>query len=64
MKILNDRDLCKWLRDNSSGAYRPSARAADRIESLTEWIKEHGKQSNTCTKNILGEICDNCQCRK
>jgi len=31
---MKDKDLCKWLRDNSSGTYRPSAEAATRIEML------------------------------
>lgn len=31
---MKTRDLCKWLRDNSAGTYRPSAEAADRIEIL------------------------------
>lgn len=33
---MNDKELCQWLRDNSSGVYRPSAQAADRIESLNK----------------------------
>ena len=28
------KDLCKWLRDHSSGAYRKSAEAAEVIENL------------------------------
>ena len=35
---MNDKELCQWLRDNSSGVYRPSAVAADRIEELTELL--------------------------
>ena len=38
--------------------------AADEIKSLRSWIKEEGLRSNTCTKNILGKICENCQCGK
>ena len=38
--------------------------AANEIKSLRSWIKEEGLRSNTCTKNILGEICANCQCGK
>ena len=30
------------------------------IESLRAWIKDEGLRTNVCTKNILGEICDNC----
>ena len=32
--MKDDAELCKWLRDNSSGIYRPSAQAANRIEEL------------------------------
>jgi len=33
---MNDKALCKFLRDNSSGVYRPCAEAAERIEALTK----------------------------
>lgn len=47
-------ELCKWLRANSSGTYRPSAEAADAIERLA-WAlasrmdgeKDHEIQENT-----------------
>ena len=29
---MNNSELIQWLRDNSSGVYRPSAEAADRLE--------------------------------
>lgn len=28
-------ELCQWLRDNSSGIYRPAAEAATELERLT-----------------------------
>lgn len=34
-----DRKLCKWLRENSSGFYRPSAKAANRIEELNSQLQ-------------------------
>jgi hypothetical protein len=37
---MNDTDLCKWLRGNSSGVYQPSAEAADRIEQLKAEVVE------------------------
>lgn len=30
----DDKELCKWLRENSSGNYRTSAYASERIETL------------------------------
>ncbi len=32
-------ELCQWLRDNSSGGYRISARAADVIEQQAQALK-------------------------
>ena len=61
-KIMNDVNMCQWLRDTSSGVYRQSGFATDRIEFLIEWIKCHGEQTDTCTKDILGVVCDDCQC--
>ena len=37
---MDDETLCKWLRENSSGTYRPSALAADRLERLIEENKK------------------------
>lgn len=36
---MNDEKLCKWLKSNSSGDYRPSAEAANRIETLKSHLK-------------------------
>lgn len=33
---MNDKALCKFLRDNSSGIYRSCGEAAERIEALAE----------------------------
>lgn len=37
---MNDRELCQWLRANSSGTYQPSAEAANRIEALNTELAE------------------------
>lgn len=34
------------------------------IEHLREWIKFAGDADDTCTRGVLGEICDGCQCGK
>jgi hypothetical protein len=31
---MTDKELCKWLREHSSGIYRTSELGADRIEEL------------------------------
>lgn len=37
---------------------------ADEIYRLRDWIREDGHRSNTCTYNVLGEICEGCKCGK
>jgi hypothetical protein len=37
---MNNDKLCEWLRNNSSGTYRPSAEAADLIEALLAQVEE------------------------
>jgi len=65
---MEDVELCKWLRDNSSGGYRNSELSAYRIEELKAennklisvnkrlW-EELGKQGRMCSdsENRLGD---------
>ena len=58
---MKNKELCAWLRANSSGVYRPAADAADEIErlasaafrfakALSDYMdgeKDHDIQSNT-----------------
>lgn len=37
--------------------------AYNRIKQLEEWIEIEATHNDTCTKNILGEVCSNCQCK-
>lgn len=37
---MNNDDLCKWLKENSSGVYRTAAVAADRIKELEKALFE------------------------
>lgn len=35
---MTNEELCAWLREHSSGAYRPAAEAAARIEELSAQV--------------------------
>ena len=39
--MMGRTELCQWLRDNSSGIYRPAAEAADEIEMLVKAKDSH-----------------------
>ena len=38
--------------------------AVRRIEVLCDWIRQEGMQTDTCTFNVLGEICEGCRCKR
>jgi len=44
-------ELTKWLRDNSSGVYRPAAEAADLIEALVKQNAELKRELTNEQKN-------------
>lgn len=33
-------------------------------ERLRDWIAEEGKRTDTCTKNVLMRVCEDCRCGK
>ncbi len=43
--MLEQKELCEWLRNNSSGIYRPAAEAADEIERLQKAWDSSFKQA-------------------
>jgi hypothetical protein len=47
-----DAELAQWLRDNSSGIYRPAAVAADRMEELERERDEARKIAETLNINV------------
>lgn len=35
-----------------------------RIGRLENWIRQEGKRTNTCTRQILNEVCEDCRCHR
>ena len=52
----NSEELCQWLRDNSSGNYRPSAHAAYTIESMQKEISTLKAGRDKMRAAIIKEI--------
>lgn len=53
---MKREELPKWLRENSSGIYRPAAEAADYIELLEGEVDAyHGALKHLLDRNILPE---------
>ena len=52
-------ELIAWLRENSSGIYRPAAEAADLIERLATISKEHDARAKMA--NFARCACDHCK---
>ena len=61
-------DICDELEAKwgtvHSGAFNAMRKAKREIERLRAWIAEEGVRNNTCTKNVLGKVCDGCRCGK
>ena len=45
---MTDEKLCKWLKDNSSGVYRPSDEAAKRIIELRNALENLAEIAEQC----------------
>lgn len=55
-RTMTEEELCQWLRDNSSGVYRPAAIAAYKIEELRQQIVE--------LKRVGSELADELQTKR
>jgi hypothetical protein len=36
----------------------------EQVKMLSAWIKQQGEITDTCTFNILREVCENCACHR
>ena len=43
---------------------RRANQAADEIRRLRVWIRRQSDVNDTCTFNVLGEVCEGCSCGK
>jgi hypothetical protein len=34
------------------------------IAHLQDWIRSEGERNDTCTYDVLGEVCSTCRCRR
>lgn len=50
--------------DAPKGVRTRMTKARDEITRLRSWIHEEGERNNTCTYNVLGEVCRNCECKR
>lgn len=68
---MNLLQALKWADDNAQGEVvdRLRSRKVAKVLSATvrtyaAWIREEGERSNTCTYNVLGEVCGYCECKR
>lgn len=60
---MDSKELCAWLRENSSGIYRPANEAATLIEILeakNEKLKEFIKELKWYIKEKCTNNCEDC----
>jgi len=54
-----DPDACERLRSR-----RTAQVLAATVRTYAAWIREEGGRNNTCTYNVLGEVCGYCECKR
>jgi hypothetical protein len=52
------------LKVEHAWAIREAKRLTEENEWLRAWIRVEGGCNNTCTRQILGEVCPSCRCGK
>ena len=52
------------LKVEHAWAIREAKRLTEENELLRGWIRVEGGCNNTCTRQILGEVCPSCRCGK
>jgi hypothetical protein len=61
MVNMKTKELKQWLRDNSSGVYRPASEAADYIEELENVIVEIVNIGNSKIPQDVIEMMQECK---
>lgn len=49
---MTNEELIQWLRDNSSGIYRPSEMAADRMEAMIKALENCVSDLSTMPRSL------------
>ena len=52
------------IKDGVSWAQQEITRLTAEVAELRNWIRQEGVNSDTCTYNILREICEGCNCKR
>ncbi len=68
MKLI---DALRWADSNSQPEVVDRLRSrkvakvlSDTVRTYAMWIREEGERTNTCTFNVLGEVCRYCECKR
>ena len=68
---MNLKDALKWAdvwgnvpSDEPNGNDQALLVLANTVRTYADWIHSEGKRNNTCTYNILGEVCGYCECKR
>lgn len=68
---MNLQQALKWADDNADedacGRLRSRRTAqvlAATVRTYAAWIRDEGERNNTCTFNVLGEVCGHCECKR
>ena len=52
------------MRDYVAQNWKREAQYVADIEYLRDWIKRTGLMVDICTLDVLGDVCENCRCKR
>ena len=64
MKTIDDALAFADTFDKPANKYMSIVMLAAEVRRLRGWIRKEGDHNDTCTRQILGEVCHGCKCGK
>ncbi len=68
---MNLQQALKWADDNAQAeaverllSRKVANVLANTVRAYADWIRAEGERTNTCTFNVLGEVCGYCECKR
>lgn len=56
--------IADCLLEDHMGLMQENANLRRLNETYKHWIREEGNRTDSCTFNVLGEICEGCKCHR
>lgn len=62
--VMHESDVAESYRAEADNLHQQISDSQKREVMLRDWIRQQGEVTNTCTFNILREVCHECACHR